>query len=382
MKLNITGIIGLDYIPQTLREEIENKSEDLEITLSSIGGIISSGIEIHNMISQYPGKTKVTLSGTVASIAAYISTAFDQVEAFDNAAFMIHNAYSMVYGDSRDHEKESIELKKLNALIANKYVERTGMSKPEILNLMDNETWYYGTEIKDSGFADSIVKSSRNTDSKDNVLTAALNMWKDNKSKIYSIPDNIPRAAMLITNNKTNAADDGVNNNREKPMNKAEIIEALKTLKTNAEITLPEIAQALNLEVLLITDEQRAALSKMNLVQKEIGTGIDILDWVTESKNVIKQTKEARRENVLTESFGNKIFAETKKENEARLYAEKLCQGKEITPELVKEITEDPIYKKLNAQLADANSDINNITGISEEKRNQGTDNGPAVVTY
>jgi hypothetical protein len=176
---------------------------------------------------------------------------------------------------------------------------------------------------------------------------------------------------------KTNAVEDGENNNREKSkMKKDEVLEALKTLKVNAEITLPEIAKALNLEVLLLTDEQRANLSKLNLAQKEIGN-TDILDWIVESKAVIKKTRDTRRENALTENFGAKVFAETQKENEARAYAEKICVGKELTDDLIKEVKADPIFKKLNAQIADANSDVNDMTGIKES--NRGTVKGGLV---
>jgi hypothetical protein len=165
---------------------------------------------------------------------------------------------------------------------------------------------------------------------------------------------------------KTNSADNDITIQGE-GMEKKEILKALKTLKTNLEITLPEIASELGLGSLLITDEQNAAVNKMNAVQKLIGDR-DPVEYIKELQSVVKQNADEVRAAKFNEVFGVKVFEDTKKENKARTYAEKIIGDDELTEEKINEVKEDEIYKSLAAERADVDSDANRI-GISDNDK-------------
>jgi hypothetical protein len=184
--------------------------------------------------------------------------------------------------------------------------------------------------------------------------------------------------AMEQKTNVNNTVDDSKNNNREsKQMGKQEVLETLKTLKTNAEVTLPEVAAVMGLESQLITDDQQIIISKMNTAKKLIGD-VDIIDFITEAIASKKENALKVRNALLTENFGDKVIKGTQKENTARIYAERITEGQELTEEKINEVKNDTIFKKLSAENADVHSDINNIEGETE-KNKAGSDVGGSV---
>jgi len=71
---------------------------------------------------------------------------------------MIHNAASIVYSDAEGLKKEAKELDRLNQHLAERLAARTGKTVKEILKMMDEETYLYGQEIVDNGFADELIE--------------------------------------------------------------------------------------------------------------------------------------------------------------------------------------------------------------------------------
>lgn len=155
-------------------------------------------------------------------------------------------------------------------------------------------------------------------------------------------------------------------------MDKKEILAALGTLKTNLEVTLPEIAKALNLESLLITDQQKTNLAKHNSVMKLVGKDTDPVEFI---ESLIKETKEnaaSVRSALIDKEFGLVEFPDTKKANSARIYAEKILGSDELTKEKLNEIKEDELYKKLHLERSDIN-DKSNIFGVVDGKKESKT---------
>ena len=157
--------------------------------------------------------------------------------------------------------------------------------------------------------------------------------------------------------------------NKGEAMTKEEILEKLKALKANAEITLLDIAEALGLSKQLLTDEHTEALKLVNSFKE-----IESKDPVTELKSLREQVKAnsgAVRNAELDKAFGN----DADKKNYLRQYAEKQA-GDLLGEELEKrinEIKEDPIAKQLAKDRTDYTTDTNAIIG-SIEKTNT-TDN-------
>lgn len=147
---------------RNLRDELSKQSnEDLEIDINSPGGIITLGIELFNRVKRYPGNVKMNIMGQAASMATYFALAGDEVVVEENSIFMIHNAQGISFGDYKEMQKMTNLLDAMTNLIALKYVEKTGKSMKDIRSKMDDETYFFGQDIKDFGFADTVLKSDK-----------------------------------------------------------------------------------------------------------------------------------------------------------------------------------------------------------------------------
>jgi ATP-dependent protease ClpP protease subunit/nucleoside diphosphate kinase len=174
-----SGIIGWDVTPQGIREALKAANgDDVTFEVSSPGGFIAPGLEIFNMIRNYPGKTTAKLIGYAMSMASYIPLACDMRVAEDNAVFMIHNARGGTFGDHNDILGYGTFLKGLSGVIARQYVTTTGKSLDELTAMMDKETYFFGEEMVAAGFVHSIIKTYKD-DSKDSAVAVAQATFMD-----------------------------------------------------------------------------------------------------------------------------------------------------------------------------------------------------------
>src|SRR5699024_11595273 len=87
--------------------------------------------------------------------AFVIAMAGNHIEMSPTAQMMIHNASTMAFGDDRAMASASEMLNSVNRVIANAYIAKTGKSEQEVLDLMNQETWFSAQDAVDLGFADS-----------------------------------------------------------------------------------------------------------------------------------------------------------------------------------------------------------------------------------
>jgi len=164
-QLDIDGVIGFDVTPESIKSKLKlADGEPIEVRFSSPGGFIFPGLQIFNLFRNYQGKKTARIVGLAASMASYIPMAFDEVIAEDNSVFMIHNARQGVAGDHNDMKKAADLLERMSNMLADAYVKKTGKDKKEIQKMMDAETFLFGQEIVDYGFADKLIKSEKPLD--------------------------------------------------------------------------------------------------------------------------------------------------------------------------------------------------------------------------
>jgi ATP-dependent protease ClpP protease subunit len=135
--------------------------EEIEVKISSPGGEVYTGIAIFNRLRELARTHSITVRITAlcASMASYIAlaprTVNNQAKVIvsENSIFMIHNPSTYSFGDYRELRKESDILDKLSIMFASTFAFISNKSEKEIRKLMDAETWYFGSEVVDSGFA-------------------------------------------------------------------------------------------------------------------------------------------------------------------------------------------------------------------------------------
>lgn len=350
-KVRLEGYVGDELTPAAVSAIFDGlNGEDVEADLYSYGGFIYPGVEIHNRIRAYEGKKTVTIGAIVASAATYIALAFDVVRVHEYSGWMIHNAQSVMIGDSRDMAKEAEELEKFNKLIAGFYARKTGKSNDEIRKLMDKESTLYGNEIVDFGFADELITDGDGERVAQESIKAAI---KAHNSKMFTYYVQLSKAGWAGAEAGRQAAlntgktlGDSGDKTKGEPMDKKELLQKLKALKANGEITLLEIAESLGLKNQVMTDDARNALAVVARMNKN---GVDDIEAEFKKlKDIADRGKKAERENLLTQHFGPEKNIDDSvnalRQNAARLYD----SGMDI-----KAINEDPVTKQLKAAQAD-----------------------------
>jgi len=200
MKLQIDGVIGYDITSKSFKENLSNDFEDLEVEINSPGGLVFDGLNIFNTVKSHKGHTTAIISGAAMSAASFIAEAFKKIKVYDNSVFMIHNAQGIAVGDQNEVSKMAKYLNKASDIIADIYASRTGKSKSEIKKMMDKETYLFGQEIVDAGFADELIPTTDIKNKDDAILTAMMN-YEQAKTQIK--PSDILSDMSNFTETKT-----------------------------------------------------------------------------------------------------------------------------------------------------------------------------------
>ena len=185
-KVNIKGVIIssneqhiYDWLemeatsPKKVQAEIEKANgEALEVLINSPGGSVFAGSEIYTALKSYNGNVTTRIVGLAASAASVIAMAGKNVLMSPTAQMMIHNVSSRSSGDYRDMEHTASILKNANETIANSYMLKSGMSKEDLLTMMDNETWLTPQQALEHNLIDEVMFENKVN------LVASINQYQ------------------------------------------------------------------------------------------------------------------------------------------------------------------------------------------------------------
>lgn len=208
----IYGEIGYWGVTATsVRDQLSQMNGDVTVKIDSPGGSVFEGISIFNALKEYSkGKVEIVIESIAASIASYIALAGDVIKAHDNSTFMIHNAWTFTYGDGNELRKTASILDGLTSLIAKKYISKTGKSTEEIKYKMDDESYFFGSEILDFGFCDEMI-STEDENTKDEYVALSREKFKaacKTASEKYSTDEFVQAVAKLTKDGVLNAVED------------------------------------------------------------------------------------------------------------------------------------------------------------------------------
>ncbi len=165
---------------------------DVEGYINSPGGDMFEGNEIGNQIRRFTGNRTAKLGALVASSATTVSMAFKKVVAAKNTQFMIHDpSWRPVIQHTEDFESSKQLYENLRNQAIEEYVEKTGISKEEVSEMMRKTTWMNASTALEKGFVDEV--SDENSPMPDNAFEAL------NKMKF-----NVPKEVLLQMKAETN----------------------------------------------------------------------------------------------------------------------------------------------------------------------------------
>lgn len=160
--LVISGAIGESnyFYDATSAKDVRNALKNVEaktirIKLNSPGGDAFQGLEIYNYIKDLDAHVIVEVTALAASAGSIIAMGADEIIMRTGSTMMIHNASTFCYGDKEEMQTTYDRLEKIDSSIVDVYVSRTGLSKEEVKELLDNETWFTASEAVKKGFANS-----------------------------------------------------------------------------------------------------------------------------------------------------------------------------------------------------------------------------------
>jgi ATP-dependent Clp protease protease subunit len=130
----------------------------INLHINSDGGDVFDGRAIFSLLVQHSARVITHVDGLAASIASLIALAGNEVRMADGSFFMIHNAWGVGIGDSKELRKLADLLDSVNNSIIDTYQSRSKQSREDIISWMDSETWMTATEAKDRGFADVVAE--------------------------------------------------------------------------------------------------------------------------------------------------------------------------------------------------------------------------------
>lgn len=128
----------------------------IRVRMHSPGGDVFAAHAIHSQLKAHPAKVTVYIDGLAASAASVVAMAGDTVIMPRNAMMMIHNPWTITWGDARDLRSMADVLDKVRDSIIAAYEAKTGLDRNRLIGLLNSETWMTAAEAKDLGFADEI----------------------------------------------------------------------------------------------------------------------------------------------------------------------------------------------------------------------------------
>jgi len=156
--IRIIGVIN-EAVETAVLEKIDKlkEGEALRVELNSPGGSVFAGFSIYNKLNDIKDRVTLDIIGLAASAATFLLGAAKEVNIRRNGKVMIHNPSTFSGGDSKTLESESRNLKDLENDMTEMYAAKTGISKEEIRDMMNKETWFTAKEALKRGFVDKII---------------------------------------------------------------------------------------------------------------------------------------------------------------------------------------------------------------------------------
>lgn len=130
--------------------------EEIEVYINSPGGIIEAGSEIYTMLRSYKGDVKTYIVGEACSCASIIAMA-RHCEMSPTALMMVHCVSTGARGNHSDMEKVAEVLRTADDALSNAYMSKSGMTKEEVLSMMEEETWLTAEKALEKGLIDKIM---------------------------------------------------------------------------------------------------------------------------------------------------------------------------------------------------------------------------------
>lgn len=163
---------GDEITPKEFKADLDALGDinTLNIYINSSGGDVFAGQAIHSMLKRHKAHKNVYIDGLAASIASVVVMAGDTIFMPKNAMMMIHNPWTWGIGNAAEFRKLAEDLDKIRESLIAAYEGHSALTRDEIIEIMDSETWLTADECLEYGFCDVVEKEKQMAASIDKTL--------------------------------------------------------------------------------------------------------------------------------------------------------------------------------------------------------------------
>lgn len=182
---DIGGEGGINAAELVQKIEALKDVNEITVYINSYGGEVKDGVAIYNALKRHAAKIRTVCDGFACSIASVIFMAGDERVMNEASMLMIHNAWSIVAGNSSELRKQADDLEKITQLSIEAYKAATSLPVEKIQTMMDSETWILPGEALEMGFATEI-EISAGTSAQQNAWKQLFNIvkhWQEDQTE-------------------------------------------------------------------------------------------------------------------------------------------------------------------------------------------------------
>jgi ATP-dependent Clp protease, protease subunit len=144
---------------QLLFLESENPKKDIFMYINSPGGVVTSGLAIHDTMHYIRPEVTTVCIGQAASMGSFLLAAGQKGKriALTNSRIMIHQPSGGAQGMAADIEIQAKEILRMRHRLNTLYAGYTGKTIEEIEKAMDRDMFLEAEEAKAFGLVDEVM---------------------------------------------------------------------------------------------------------------------------------------------------------------------------------------------------------------------------------
>ena len=143
---------------QLLFLESENPKKDIFMYINSPGGVVTSGLAIHDTMQYIRPKVGTVCIGQAASMGSFLLAAGEpgMRVALSNSRIMVHQPSGGAQGMAADIEIQAREILRMRSRLNSLYAKYTGKPIEDIEKAMDRDSFLEADEAKTFGLIDEV----------------------------------------------------------------------------------------------------------------------------------------------------------------------------------------------------------------------------------
>lgn len=130
--------------------------DEIEVYINSPGGVIDVGSEIYTLLKGRKDSVKIYITGEACS-AASVAAMAAYCEMSPTALMMVHCVSTYAEGNHSSLEHTAEVLRTADRALCSAYVDKSGMTEEEALQMMENTTWLTAEHALELGLIDAVM---------------------------------------------------------------------------------------------------------------------------------------------------------------------------------------------------------------------------------